>query len=216
MGRIGELESGYDSNSPYYVLKAMKLISHIRDFNSGIVGNELSELRSRIYFNPVTWRAVGEILTNDPYREAAFYGVEEGVLSRDILIAELRFSLAGSTRTILALTSVGFIAPCIVLPRPKSKRGGPRVRLYQTPDATPEQVTKAVELQRRLESPKYVQAMLVTQTLLEDYPVVVSSGETSYKDIVTTIKKMKISYGVPDMAQLASKYLHERGIKVWR
>jgi hypothetical protein len=32
----------------------------------------------------------------------------------------------------------------------------------QTHDATPEQVAEAVELQRRLESPKYTQAVLVS------------------------------------------------------
>lgn len=73
-----------------------------------------------------------------------------------------------------------------------------------------------VELQRRLESPKYMQAVLVSQTLLEDYPVVVINGETSYADIIATIRKMKIGYSVPDIAQLASKYLRERGIRVWR
>ena len=57
--------------------------------------------------------------------------------------------------------------------------------------------------------------MLVARTLFDDYPVVDARGETSCRDIVTTIKKMKISYGVPDIVQLASKILHERGIKVW-
>ena len=76
----------------------------------------------------------------------------------------------------------------------EAHEGGPRVRLYQTPDATPEQVAQAVELQRRLESPKYQQALLVSQTLLEDYPLVVIKGETSYRNIVATIRKMKISF----------------------
>jgi hypothetical protein len=54
----------------------------------------------------------------------------------------------------------------------------------------------------------------LSQTLLEDYLSVVASGETSYADIVSTIRKIR--YRVSDIAQLASKYLHEMGIKVWR
>ena len=73
-----------------------------------------------------------------------------------------------------------------------------------------------MELQRRLESPKYLQAVLVSQTLLGNYPAVAARGETSYADIVRTIRKMGISYGVPDIAQLASQYLYEKGVKVWR
>ncbi len=125
-------------------------------------------------------------------------------------------SLAGSTRVIQTLVSGGFLYPAIALRRPRSKRGGPRVKIYQTPDAVPEQVSQAVELQRRLESPKYRQAMLVAQTLLDDYPVILSRGKTSISEILNTILKMNITYSLPDIAQLASKILHERGIRVWK
>ena len=47
---------------------------------------------------------------------------------------------------------------------------------------------------------------LVSQTLLEDYPLVLTRVETRYADIVTTTKKMRIGYGVPDVAQLACRF----------
>ena len=34
------------------------------------------------------------------------------------------------------------------------------------------------------------------QTLLEYYPSVITRGETKYTDIIRTIRKMRISYGV--------------------
>jgi hypothetical protein len=90
------------------------------------------------------------------------------------------------------------------------------VKIYQTPDALPEQVSSAVELQSKLDSPKYMQAVLVAQTLLDDYPVVLARGEVSYRDILDIIRKMNITYNIPDIAQLTSKYLHEKGIRVWK
>jgi len=50
---------------------------------------------------------------------------------------------------------------------------------------------------------------LVSQTLLEDYPSVLTRVETRYADIVTTANKMRIGYGVPDVAQLAWQILYE-------
>jgi len=34
--------------------------------------------------------------------------------------------------------------------------------------------------------------------------------------ILNAVRKMNITYCVPDIAQLASRYLHERGIRVWK
>jgi hypothetical protein len=60
--------------------------------------------------------------------------------------------------------------------------------------AVPEQVSCAVELQNRLDSPKYRQAILVAQTLLDDYPIILARGETSYSEIMNAIRKMNITY----------------------
>jgi len=64
-------------------------------------------------------------------------------------------------------------------------------------------------------SPKYRAAEKVAQTILdeftEDRPM-----EVKYGDIMHKVKKMKIPYSGPDVADLAAQYLHEKGIKVWR
>jgi hypothetical protein len=125
MGRKGELNSFSESNSPYYILKAIKLISIIREFNSPKIISELEELRSKIDFNPRSLRAFGEILANDQLRESAFYALEKGALSRSILVDEFGFSLTGSTRVIQVLVADGFLLPSIALQRPRAKKGGP-------------------------------------------------------------------------------------------
>ena len=68
---------------------------------------------------------------------------------------------AASAAAAAALTAPTARAPSIRLLRPMNSGGGPRVKIYQTPDASPYQVASVVELQRRLESPKYRQAIRV-------------------------------------------------------
>jgi len=79
-------------------VKAMKLISYNRDFNSGSAAGVLRELISRVEFNPSTWRRVGEVLANDSYRDSAFYSIEKGAVSRLILMNDLKLSKVSSTR----------------------------------------------------------------------------------------------------------------------
>lgn len=213
---LDESNSGHGNNSPYYLLKAIKLLSHHREFNSATSVGELPGLLSGVGFDSGSLRAVGRILGSDSLRRTTFHVIDAGAVTLLILRGSLGLSLGTAARQLCDLQSYGIITPSVRLHRPMDAEGGPRVKLFQTPDASPEQVNQAVELQRRLESPKYLQAVLVSQTLLEDYPLVAARGETSYADIVTTIRRMKIGYSVPDIAQLASRYLHERGIKVWR
>jgi hypothetical protein len=207
---------GGNNMLPMLMRARIKLISHYREFNSSKIANELEELRSKAEFNPHSLRALGEILANDWLRESAFYALERGALSHNILVNELGISLVRSTRIIQTLVSNGLLYPALALQRPRSKKGGPRVKIYQTPDALPEQVSRAVELQNRLDSPKYRQAILVAQTLLDDYPNIIARGETTYSEIMNAIRRMNITYSVADIAQLTSKYLYEKGIRVWK
>jgi hypothetical protein len=77
-------------------------------------------------------------------------------------------------------------------------------------------VSSAVDLQRRLESPKYRQTIWVAEALLKDHPEILRSGETSIGVLLEFMKAMTLTYNRSDITQLVSKYLHERGIKVWR
>jgi hypothetical protein len=90
------------------------------------------------------------------------------------------------------------------------------VKVYQTPDASLDQLASAIELQRRLESPKYLQAIRVVESLLEKHPEILVSGEISYGVLLESVKASKLGYNISDIALFVSKNLHERGIKVWR
>jgi len=59
-------------------------------------------------------------------------------------------------------------------------------------------------------------AIRVAQTLLVDHPSIESSGETSFRVVVGSITGMCLSFDAVDLAQLTSRYLHKKGIRVWR
>jgi hypothetical protein len=86
--------------------------------------------------------------------------------------------------------------------KPRGKRGGRKVKLFQTTDATHEQIKEAPELQARLESPKYLQAVQVAQATIHR--------------LVRVVKNRKLWFNVSYVAFIVSKYLSEEGIRVWR
>ena len=77
-----------------------------------------------------------------------------------------------------------------------------------------EEVARAITLHYRTLSPKYRAAEKVAQTILDEYRG--RATEVNYRDIMLRVKKMKIPFKSPDIADLAAQYLHEKGIKVWR
>jgi hypothetical protein len=77
-----------------------------------------------------------------------------------------------------------------------------------------EDVARAITLHYRTLSLKYRAAEKVAQTILDEYRG--RSTEVNYRDIMLKVKKMKIPYSDPDVADLAAQYLHEKGIKVWQ
>ncbi len=54
-----------------------------------------------------------------------------GAVTRLILMHDLGLSPAGSTRAISTLISCGVLRLSIPLPRPKDKKGGPRVKVFE-------------------------------------------------------------------------------------
>lgn len=75
---------------------------------------------------------------------------------------------------------------------------------------------KGAEYHRRLESPRYMYAVRMAQSMLEDYPSLSSRGEVSYRGIVRILRERDKELNVVDIAELVSSIPHGRGIKVWR
>ena len=212
----GKSHSRRGNDSPYYLLKAIKLLSRQREFNSTIFSGELPGLLSGIEFDSNSLRVAGRILSNDALRRTTFHKMDSGAVILLILREALGLSLGTASRHLNDLQSYGIISPSVRLLRPMDTGGGPRVKIYQTLDASPDQVTSVIEQQRRLESPKYRQAIRVTEALLRDNPKILRSGETSYGELVESVKVMRLNYNMSDIVQLVIRNLHERGVKVWR
>ena len=56
----------------------------------------------------------------------------------------------------------------------------------------------------------------VAQTILDEYITPRRVDEISYREIVIEVKELRIPFRAPDIADLAARYLHDLGIKVWR
>jgi hypothetical protein len=83
--KTSELFSDTEINSPYYLLKAIKLFSLIPENNSPNLIRDIKELFTGSTINAETYRNVGEILARDNLRNLAFYVIESGAVSLDIL-----------------------------------------------------------------------------------------------------------------------------------
>jgi DNA-binding Lrp family transcriptional regulator len=130
--------------------------------------------------------------------------------------AKLNLKEAATWRSLKMLWDSGILHPSLMITRPRGKKGGRRVKLFQTIEASPEQIKEALELQSRLESPKYMQAVLVAQAMLTDFPMLRAKGEVSYSEILDEVRSKRLGLSVPDVAHLVSQYLSNEGVTVWR
>ena len=116
----------------------------------------------------------------------------------------------------LLLRSKKIIVPAIRVSKIKSSKGGPRPTVWAIQGASKEEISTAVRLHYKMMSPKYRVAEEVAQTILDEYITSRNVWEISYREIVIVVKELKIPFRVPDVADLAASYLHEKGVKVWR
>lgn len=128
---------------------------------------------------------------------------------------ELNMPEATAYRTLKRLRSMKLVSPALKVSKVKEARGGPRPTVWALEDTSDEEIAKALRLHYRLLSPKFQVAERVAQTILEEYVVKRGLKEISYMDIVRHVKELRVPFSTPDVAQLASTYLREKGIKVW-
>jgi hypothetical protein len=87
--------------------------------------------------------------------------------------------------------------------------------IWQTFDATPEEIQGTIQLHRCLESPKYCLALRYTQILLEEYFTPKGCCEITYRDLIQEFRDRKVPESF-NVVQLTIPLLIERDIKVWR
>ena len=204
------------SNSLYYILKIIKLVTLCVVINSDSFKKSFGELLTLCVFNSKNWRITGRVLKTDSLREMAFYFIDHGAATAPILTHRLNLHERTVWRNLKALLQWGIIVRAATLPKRVVAKGGPRPVIYQAPDATVDQLSEAASLHLKLASPKYRVAEAIAQTILEDFILKRPTMEITYREIVYQVKKLRIPFNTPDIADLTARYLHEKGVRIWR
>lgn len=157
-----------------------------------------------------------KIFSSSSVAETFIYFCLHGAATALILETELNMPEATVYRAIKRLRTLGIIVPAIKVSKIKNSKGGPRPTIWSLRNSSTEEISKALRLHFRFLSPKYRVAEEVAQTILDEYVYGRNIQELSYKQILIYIKELRIPFNTPDIADLTSQYLHEKGIKVWR
>ena len=145
--------------------------------------------------------------------EAFTYFCIRGAATAWILQVQLSLPENDAYYALKQLRVLKIIEPATWLRKKKGiDRGGPRPIMWALKGATNEEIADAINLHYRSLSPKYRVAEEVAQTILDEY----KAGEITYREIIVTVKELRVPYSASDIARLAAQYLHEKGVKVWR
>ncbi len=215
LGVSPKLSSLPEPNSLYYILKETKLSSYKLNLTQrDSIGHPIES--GPVYEpNSSILTDLGHILSDRNLRRSAFYALDAGALTGRILKEVLGLNHTASIRAIQELTALGILSPSLPIHRPRGAKGGPRVTVYQTPEATSDQVAQTCELQRRLEAPKYRVALRYTQVILEEYLEPRHLDEITYRDLLDELRVRKVPEYI-DVADMTAQLLVARGVKVWR
>ncbi len=160
---------------------------------------------------------LGEILGIVDLRNILFYFMDYGAATSLILQQRLKLSASKVYYRIKQLKDLGLIEPAVRMPRERYSKGGPRATVFKVPDADIDQVNAAINLHRKLLSPKYRVAEELAQILLDEYIEPKGLKEITKREILVFVKKRHVLFVTGDIAELMARYLqNQRGIKVWR
>ena len=159
---------------------------------------------------------LGEILGTVDLRSILYYFLDYGAATSLILKQKLKVDDSKVYRYIGKLKNLDIIEPAARMPSVIRSRGGPRATVYRVPDADIGQVNDAINLHRRLLSPKYRVAEELAQILLDEYVEPRGLKEITKREILVFVKDRRVLFVAGDIAELMARYLrHQRGIKVW-
>jgi DNA-binding MarR family transcriptional regulator len=209
------LNSVSEHNPLYSLLKCTKLYSQKVNITQRDDDGDPKQLGAKYEPNPEILTDLGVILGDRNLRRLAFYALDTGAITLLIAKQALGLNHTAASRAVDTLEGYGILTPSLPIKRPRGAKGGRRVTVYQTPEASVDQVAQACELQRRLEAPKYRVALRYTQALLEEYFEARHREEITYVDLLAELKERRVPEA-PDVANLMVPMLRERGVKVWR
>lgn len=157
-----------------------------------------------------------KIFSSDAIAKAFLYLCLNGAATAWILQYKINLTEPTAYRALKQLRSLKIIRPAVKIPKQINSKGGPRPTVWAIEGATNEEISKAMNLHIKTLSPKYRVAEEVAQTILDDYLSKKSTLEITYTEIILQIKRLNIPFHAPDIADLTAKYLHEKGIRIWR
>ncbi len=194
-----------DSNPVYDIIYGFKLLLLRRGYNredaEPVPRPMLSKLRS-IFGS----KAVAEVFT---------YFCLHGAASAWVLQCRLKMTEPTAYRAMKTLRALGFIHPAVKVQHQKRSRGGPRPVIYVLDGGEPKDIATALKIHNKMLSPKFRMAEQVANKIFEDYKEA-GKLEINYTEIVRQIKILRLPFRGSDIPELAARYLHEKGMKVWR
>ena len=157
-----------------------------------------------------------KIFSSSAVAETFLYFCLHGAATAWVLQNELNQPEATVYRAMKRLRALGIVVPALKISKVKNSKGGPRPTVWSLETASTQEISRALKLHYQMLSPKYRVAEEVAQTILDQFVSSREASEISYREIVIQIKEMRVPFSAPDIAELAAKYLNEKGVKVWR
>lgn len=157
-----------------------------------------------------------KIFSSSAVAETFLYFCLHGAATVWTLQNELNIPEATAYRAVKRLRSMGILVPALKISKAQNSKGGPRPTIWSLERANTDEIATALRLHYKLLSPKYKVAEEIAQTILDEYVTKRSVTEISYKEIVGQIRELQVPFRTPDIAELAARYLHDKGVKVWR
>lgn len=197
------------SNSIYYILKAVRLLSRnvrVTNINNN-KDNELISLDESDYQN------ISKIYGSNNYRRIIEYFLDYGASTGVVIQRTLNIDEATTYRIIGFLVDIGVILPSRKIKNIRNTKGGPKATIYQTPDADPEQIARAEEYNARICNPRYVGVVHHVQKIMNEW--VAPKTDIKYIELCDYFRRAGIKDS-SSMADLASREFIHLGIRVWR
>ncbi len=197
--------SKVENNPVYSIVNHFKLLLLSYE---GYEGGE--ELHTRLILSKLR-----SIFRSKAVAESFTYFCRHGAASAWVLQCRLGLPEATAYRVMKSLRSLGFIAPALKVSQTKRSKGGPRPVIWVIEGAGTEDITKALVVHNQMLSPKFRMAENIANAILEEYKEA-GKLEIHYRDIARYIRKNKLPFKGNDIPELTARYLHTKGMKVWR
>ena len=193
-------------NSILYIIRVFKLLFTLRGSNS--LDSAVHDLK--------LLSLLGSIFNSESTAKAFSHFIKYGASTAWILQVQLNLSESRSYSSINTLSALGFVEEIRKFRGMERVRGGPRPKMWGLIDCSHEQVMDAIQLHIKCKSPKYRQAEVIIQSILDDYVIPLGVTEMTWQQLIEKVRTFGKSYRSDDIAMLAIPILKKHGVKVWR